>query len=101
MLTMKIPTLDNEIIWNPQPNVEYEWIENHTFNGWLTFMYMQKANNKIKYVFSSHDGTKKYQMFPEDLEPMINHIDRGKVAGSFEFVKRGKSYGIRLVHATF
>ena len=97
---LKIPTLDNKVVWEPKLGVSYDWIDNHTFNGWLTFLYMKSDNGKLKYIFETHDGSIKYEVFPEDLEPMINHIDKGKIAGSFEYVKQGKKYGIKLVRAS-
>lgn len=100
---MKIPTLNNEVVWGVvQKNIDlYEWVENdnHPFNVWLTVKGIVKySNNILKYTFESHDGTKYYEVFPEDIVDLMKHMDSGKVAGSFVYVNKGLQYGIKMVH---
>ena len=95
-----VPTLNDEVIWETNDVDEYHWIENHTFNGWLTLDSQLILDNpyQVKYAFTSHDGTKRYEIFAEDLFDIMKHMYDGKIAGVFEFVRRKNRYGIKLIH---
>lgn len=99
---IKIPTYNDEIVWCTTPLMkdQYIWVEsgNHPFNCWLKINDLVRYSTIVKYEFLSHDGTKKYEVFTEDLIEIMRHMQNGEIAGSFEYVKHGPQYGIRLVH---
>ena len=100
--TNKIPIDKNgNVVWFPNylHKDEYTYIENHHFNGWLTPIRYIKYGNQLKYEFESHDGSKTYEVFPEDAFEFMKHMNNGKIAGMFEYTCRGGYYGIKLVHA--
>ena len=101
MIIDKLPLDDNNnIIWDCK-NVKvdnYMFLQTNHFNAVLCLKEKVKHNNKLKYVFENNDKTKQYEVFCEDLEDIIRHIENGKIAGTFEYVKHGQQYGIRLMH---
>lgn len=101
MGNFKIPIdVNGKIVWNPKYGTAVDYIENCSFNAWLTFKYADYSGGKPKFMFESHDGTKQYEVFADDLEPMINYIEHGKIAGSFEYTRHGTHYGIKLICAS-
>ena len=98
---MNIPVdKEGNIVWCPQKGVSYDTIETRQFNGWMDICGHVMHGNTLKYILETHDKSKKYEVFCIDLELMMLHMDKGKVAGMFDFVKRGNQYGIQLVHAS-
>ena len=94
---------DNEgkIMWSRKEiksteNVDWKPIH-QTFTGNMMFNGM---SSRFKYVFRGQNGFK-YEVFAKDFLEMIPHLHDGKIAGSFMYVKRAGSYGIKLIHPTF
>ena len=98
----KIPLdKDENVVWFPEywHKDEYTWVDNKHFNAWLTPIETIKHGKQLKFVFETHDKTKKYEMFPEDILDIMKHMDNGTIAGTFEYICRGGYYGIKLIHS--
>lgn len=97
----KIPIDQNgNVVWSPSRlhKEDYEWIDNHRFNAILYLEGTCRKGNTYKFIFGNLDGSKKYEVFCDDIVYMMEHMDHGVVSGAFEYVHRGGYYGITLVH---
>ena len=93
---------DGNVVWYPDylKKKEYMYVDNVHFNGWLDFAGHIMRGKQLKYVFTTHDKTKEYEVFPEDLDDKLKHMAGGRIAGTFEYVCHGGYYGIKLIHAS-
>lgn len=75
-----------------------DWVPNVPFGCILTYKEYTRGRSAVNFIFVGPRG-ETYPMFIKDFEQLVlrKHIVNGKVAGMWEFVKRGANYGIRLV----
>lgn len=102
----------NQLHW---PDPEYEWPEgygqgkprvqvspvwqvNSTFGDVLTFDGYSRGRSAAYFGFTRLDG-KKVTMFLAEFTDVVPHMVKGKIGGTFTFVKRGQNYGVKLVEA--
>lgn len=73
-----------------------EWCDNAPFEDELTYAGYDRGRSAAYFSFTRKNGAA-VTVFMKELEGMIPHMVRGKVAGVFQFTKRGENYGARLV----
>lgn len=79
------------------PYNPYEWKDNHEFDAELTLNDFGRGRSSVKFHLNDGNGNT-YEMFVTDFVDMCQRviIKKGKVKGTFYFVKRGQNYGIKL-----
>lgn len=80
----------------------YQWMENLPFSAILDFVRFERGHSAAHAIYArADDPSWEALMFLTDLEAVI---ERGlaplRLKGTFEFVKRGQNYGIKLAHIT-
>ena len=71
--------------------------DNYEFEDELIFDRLIPRRAGTKFFFRSCKNGLEYYMFPTEAEQSIPLMDFGRLVGKFTFVKRSKSFGIKLV----
>jgi hypothetical protein len=82
----------------PRLEVAPVWQDNSIFGDVLTFDGYSRGRSAAYFGFTRLDG-KKVTMFLAEFTEVVPHMVRGKIGGTFTFVKRGQNYGAKLVEA--
>ena len=75
-----------------------DWKENHEFEETLTVTNMSRGRSAANFELQDKDGNK-FNMFMTGMLEMVQKatIKKGKVKGTWTFVKRGANFGIIFI----
>lgn len=77
--------------------ISYKPAEN--FEDTIKFFGLGWTSTNCYAVFNSKTSSKKYYMFIRDFEAMVKTqiLKLGIISGTFQYVQRGSSYGIKII----
>jgi hypothetical protein len=88
---------------NPVPFIQrrveyYVWEDNATFHTSLDFVRFERGRSAAHAIYAkADDPTWEVTMFLSDLEDVvIRGLAPLRLTGTFEYVKRGQNYGVKL-----
>lgn len=72
------------------------WRDNEVFNDMLEYVRYERGRSSIAFIMKRTNGTY-VSMFISDFSAALPHMVAGKLKGTFTFVKKGSSYGCKLI----
>lgn len=75
---------------------EIDWRQNEPFDDTLTFKNFGRGRSSVTFYFERSNGAR-VTMFVKDFSEALPHMRKGKLRGTFCFIKRGANYGTKLV----
>lgn len=74
-----------------------EWKMNYEFDAELEYVTYYRGRSAAYFHFRDTSTGAEHSMFMTDFEETIPHMVRGRIRGTWTFIKRGQNYGIRMV----
>jgi hypothetical protein len=72
--------------------------DNFEFEDRLKYISYQRGRSAAYFIFERESNNQKVTVFMRDFQTMIPKLSRGKIKGTFTFVKTGMNYGCKLVN---
>lgn len=87
----------NQIDWEGWSSTE--WRDNYQFEATLTYRSYGRGRSSVTFYWNDADGHS-YTMFLSDLDDILSKgkLDGNCVTGRWTFVKKGSSYGVKLIN---
>jgi len=94
----KIPFVnDKPLIYVDYWLKDVEWRDNEPFEDILTFKTYSRGRSAARLVFLSKALKCNVEMFLGDFSSIVPLLQKGKLSGTFKFVKKGQNFGIQRI----
>jgi hypothetical protein len=71
--------------------------DNFEFEDRLKYIEYRRGRSAAYFIFERESNNRKVTFFMRDFERLVPKLSRGKIKGTFTFVKTGMNYGCKLV----